>query len=96
MSWQGSTHQLVVWIQPLGTKLGILIPSANRREGTTEKMPWFVWENGAGVKYVRLLKEFTESCFPPVDFAIEHRIILATGAFFIVDGCGKILILLFK
>lgn len=38
MSWQGSTHQLVVWIQPLGTELGILIPLANRQEGTTEKM----------------------------------------------------------
>lgn len=42
MSWQGSTHQLVVWIQPLGTELGILIPLANRQEGTTEKMLLFV------------------------------------------------------
>lgn len=42
MSWQGPTHQLVVWIQPLETELGILIPSANRQEGTTEKMLWFV------------------------------------------------------
>lgn len=38
MSWQGSTYQLVVWIRPLGTVLGILIPLANRQEGTTEKM----------------------------------------------------------
>lgn len=37
MSWHGSTHKLVVWIQPLGTELGILIPLANRQEGTTEK-----------------------------------------------------------
>lgn len=38
MSWQGSTHQLVVWIELLGTGLRILIPSANGQEGTTEKI----------------------------------------------------------
>lgn len=54
MSWQGSTYQLVVWIQPLGTVLGILIPLANRQEGTTEKMLLFGLEND-GVEYVQLL-----------------------------------------
>lgn len=37
MPWQRPTHQLVAWIQPLGTDLRIPIPLANRQEGTIKK-----------------------------------------------------------
>lgn len=46
------------------------------------------------IKYAE--SKFTENGFPPVDPSVQHRIILATEEFFIVDGCGKILILFFK
>jgi len=100
MSWQGSTHQLVAWIQPAGTELRILIPSANRPEGTTEKNALVCWREWCWCQVCAVIKHPRKrihwELLPTCGFCYSAQNYFGNWAFCIVDGCGKILILLFK